>query len=439
MSAKVAREEGLEALRTGRFAEALAAFGRAADEGDAEARAYLALLHLRGLGIPYDPERAFRLSEEAWRAGVVHAGLTLATLLYGGQGTAPDRERALGLLRETAARGHPPALRILGLLRLGAREPEEAGALLAAAARGGDGFALHTLALLALEARRPREAVPLLVAAARSGLLPSRLRLRRFQKEEGEESTRELALLPPALPAADPRAVCAALDAPLPAAAPSPSPTRLLAEAIGLRHARRVLHPAECDYLLAVAAPFLRPAETTDPRDGKPLPTPLRTSLATNLHPSQEDLLALRIEEKILAVLAPSAPAPPALAATEPLAVLHYAPGQEYRPHYDAYPPAALRDPALAAAGQRTHTLLAYLSDACEGGATAFPRLGITLAPETGAVAVFRNADADGRPLEESLHAGEPVRAGEKWLATLWVRERPGARAIPRPAGSPRA
>ena len=31
---------------------------------------------------------------------------------------------------------------------------------------------------------------------------------------------------------------------------------------------------------------------------------------------------------------------------------------------------------------------------------------------------------ADGSPDPESLHAGQPVLRGVKWLATLWLRER---------------
>jgi prolyl 4-hydroxylase len=440
VSADPPLREGLEALRSGRFPEAFAAFRRGAEAGDPEALAYLGLLHLRGLGTDYDPEAACRASEEAHARGVLHAGLTFASLLYGGQGCPPDRARAIEILRATAARAQPAALRILGLLHLGEGNPSgrrHARALLSAAGRTGDAFAVHALALLRLEENDPRRAVPLLVAAARRGLLPARQRLRLFQKEEGEAKTRDLALLPVEIAEED---IASALAAPVPLTRPAPE-TRVLAEAIGLRRARGVLHPAECDYLLAIAAPFLRPAETTDPANGRPLPTPLRTSLATNLHPSQEDLLTLRIEERILSVLGedrvPEEGGRP-LARCEPLAILHYAPGQEYRPHYDAYPPAALRadDPA-SRPGQRTHTLLTYLNDACTGGSTAFPRLDLKVAPETGSVVVFRNVSPEGEPLEEALHAGEPVASGEKWLATLWVRERAGARLPRRAEGVP--
>jgi len=37
----------------------------------------------------------------------------------------------------------------------------------------------------------------------------------------------------------------------------------------------------------------------------------------------------------------------------------------------------------------------------------------------------FRNCFADGRVDDRSLHAGEPVKQGEKWVVTKWFREKP--------------
>jgi hypothetical protein len=40
-------------------------------------------------------------------------------------------------------------------------------------------------------------------------------------------------------------------------------------------------------------------------------------------------------------------------------------------------------------------------------------------------VVLFDNVGPDGRPDADTLHAGLPVERGEKWLGTLWLRERP--------------
>ena len=65
-----------------------------------------------------------------------------------------------------------------------------------------------------------------------------------------------------------------------------------------------------------------------------------------------------------------------------------------------------------------------YLNDVEAGGETEFPLAGVRIAPVAGRAVVFDNLLADGRPDPESLHAGLPVARGEKWLATLWLRER---------------
>lgn len=75
-------------------------------------------------------------------------------------------------------------------------------------------------------------------------------------------------------------------------------------------------------------------------------------------------------------------------------------------------------------AGNRTRTICVYLNHVEAGGETVFPRADVSVAPVPGRAVVFDKLFADGRPDSESLHAGLPVTRGEKWLATLWLRER---------------
>ena len=109
----------------------------------------------------------------------------------------------------------------------------------------------------------------------------------------------------------------------------------------------------------------------------------------------------------------------------EQLQVVRYAPGQEYRPHHDACVaecPPEKRIPRRA-------TLLVYLTDDFESGATYFPKITARFKPKKGDGVLFYNADADtGDVLDQSLHAGEPVSSGTKWVANCWVRYDPTAR-----------
>jgi prolyl 4-hydroxylase len=100
----------------------------------------------------------------------------------------------------------------------------------------------------------------------------------------------------------------------------------------------------------------------------------------------------------------------------EPLQLLRYRAGGEYRAHMDALPPA---EP-----NQRILTVLVYLTDDYDGGETSFPRTGLAFRGRTGDALLFRNVAADGSPDQLALHAGMPVTRGEKLIASRWIRER---------------
>ena len=99
----------------------------------------------------------------------------------------------------------------------------------------------------------------------------------------------------------------------------------------------------------------------------------------------------------------------------EPLHVLNYAPGEQYRPHFDALP---------GAANQRVFTAILYLNDEYKGGETEFPELDLQVRGRAGDMLLFANVDRQGRRDPRSFHAGLLVNAGEKWIATRWIRQR---------------
>jgi prolyl 4-hydroxylase len=106
----------------------------------------------------------------------------------------------------------------------------------------------------------------------------------------------------------------------------------------------------------------------------------------------------------------------------EGLQILRYRPGAEYRPHHDYFDP---EHPGtariLARGGQRVGTLVMYLNTPEGGGATTFPDVGLEVAPVRGN-AVFFSYDR-AHPDTRTLHGGAPVTAGEKWVATKWLRQ----------------
>lgn len=117
----------------------------------------------------------------------------------------------------------------------------------------------------------------------------------------------------------------------------------------------------------------------------------------------------------------------------EPLIVLHYRGGEEFKPHYDGYAldgPPDLMARLDARGGQRLFSTMLYLNEVEAGGETEFDALGVAIAPRPGRLVVWGNTMAGTREMATlSRHAGVPVEAGEKWAAVTWWHERPYGKA----------
>jgi prolyl 4-hydroxylase len=177
-----------------------------------------------------------------------------------------------------------------------------------------------------------------------------------------------------------------------------------------------LLSHEECDGLMELARAKLAPSTTTNLDTGADEAHAARTSHGMSL-PRGVDPLCARIEARIAALL--DWP----VENGEGLQVLRYGPGAEYRPHYDYFDPSRPgTSKILARGGQRVASLVMYLNTPARGGATTFPDVGFEVAPVKGN-AVFFAYDRP-HPMTRSLHGGAPVLAGEKWVATKWLRER---------------
>ncbi|MEK4760618.1 2OG-Fe(II) oxygenase [Viridibacillus sp. FSL E2-0187] len=103
----------------------------------------------------------------------------------------------------------------------------------------------------------------------------------------------------------------------------------------------------------------------------------------------------------------------------EGLHILKYTVGQEYKAHYDFF-----AKNSEAANNNRISTLVMYLNDVEEGGETFFPKLNLSVSPKRGMAVYFEYFYQDTSLNELTLHGGEPVIKGEKWVATQWMRRR---------------
>jgi len=177
-----------------------------------------------------------------------------------------------------------------------------------------------------------------------------------------------------------------------------------------------LLSDDECDGLMEAARPRMSRSLTVATATGGHEVNDDRTSEGMFFARAENELVA-RIEARIARLVRWPAEN------GEGIQVLHYRPGAEYKPHYDYFDPGASGTPSiLRRGGQRVGTVVMYLGEPEKGGGTSFPDVNFQVAPKRGNAVFFSYARA--HPSSRTLHGGAPVLAGEKWIATKWLRER---------------
>ncbi len=176
-----------------------------------------------------------------------------------------------------------------------------------------------------------------------------------------------------------------------------------------------LLSDAECDELMALAQPRLLRSETVDNNTGGSEVNAARTSDGMFFERGEHAVIAT-LEQRIAALL--NWP----LVNGEGLQILRYRPGAEYRPHHDYFDPVHSGTARiLQRGGQRVASLVMYLNTPEGGGTTTFPDVGLEVAPVRGNAVFFSYNRA--HVSTKTLHGGAPVTAGEKWVATKWLRQ----------------
>ena len=177
----------------------------------------------------------------------------------------------------------------------------------------------------------------------------------------------------------------------------------------------QILSDAECAALIDAARPRLSRSLTVETSSGGEEINADRTSDGMFFQRGELPLVQ-QLEERIARLL--NWP----IENGEGLQVLRYGPGAEYKPHHDYFAP---DEPGTATilrrGGQRVGTLIIYLNEPEQGGATTFPESALQVVPQQGHAVFFSYDQPD--PGTRTLHGGAPVIKGEKWIATKWLRE----------------
>ncbi|MES2136732.1 MAG: 2OG-Fe(II) oxygenase [Pseudomonadota bacterium] len=146
----------------------------------------------------------------------------------------------------------------------------------------------------------------------------------------------------------------------------------------------------------------------------------MRTSYSCNL--DAYDPLVTEVDNRIAALLGFDR------TWGEPLQGQRYEVGQEFKDHSDFfYIDQPYWPETEKHGGQRTWTAMIYLNQPGAGGATGFKYQNLTIAPALGRIVIWNNMALDGSPNPWTMHSGQPVTAGTKYIVTKWFRERPFA------------
>lgn len=172
----------------------------------------------------------------------------------------------------------------------------------------------------------------------------------------------------------------------------------------------------ECDALVEMSRPHLQPSRVVNSERGSFDLRDSRTSSGTYFSRGATPLISA-IEARITRLLGVGE------ARGEPMQILNYQVGAEYRPHFDFFDPKRPGNHGvLSSGGQRVGTLIMYLNEVESGGSTVFPRIGLDVLPQKGAGLFFSYTSDTGELDQQTLHGGSPIIAGEKWIATKWLR-----------------
>jgi len=175
---------------------------------------------------------------------------------------------------------------------------------------------------------------------------------------------------------------------------------------------------AECDALIADASTKLEPSRVyTDDADLSD--TPYRDSMQAWMRNETHPVV-----KKINQAVAQMSGHP--AEHQEDMQVVKYGKGGFFSPHYDAcYGDKEFCQRMNSNGGPRLWTFMIYLNDGYEGGRTTFPKIGRQIKPKKGKLIIFQNTDVEQQEiLDESLHGGDPVKEGTKWICNKWVRHR---------------
>jgi prolyl 4-hydroxylase len=174
--------------------------------------------------------------------------------------------------------------------------------------------------------------------------------------------------------------------------------------------AAQLLTPAECLFLIQIAGPRMEPAQVITSQGAVDSQPAVRDNEHTAFPMLEEPPVVRAINRRIAAASGTD------VRQGEPLQIMRYRQGQQYRTHLDRI---------ASGTNQRLMTAIIYLNADYAGGETHFPALNLAVRGRPGDMLLFRNLDDGGKVDLEMRHAGLPPAKGVKYIASRWILQRP--------------
>ncbi|XP_026315363.1 prolyl 4-hydroxylase subunit alpha-1 [Hyposmocoma kahamanoa] len=175
-----------------------------------------------------------------------------------------------------------------------------------------------------------------------------------------------------------------------------------------------VLSDDEIEHIKELAKPRFKRAVVHDPKTGELVPANYRISKSAWLRDEESSVIA-RVSRRIHDFTGLN------LESAEELQVVNYGIGGHYEPHYDF---ARKHENAFSKFnGNRIATVLFYMSDVAQGGATVFTELGLSVFPKKGSALFWMNLHPSGEGDMSTRHAACPVLRGSKWVSNKWIHQ----------------
>ena len=394
---------------------ALSWLRKAAANNHSDARFTLANFYMSGQMVPRDTKRAAEMIIQLHEGGYGAAGQMLSAMLASGYCVERDWSAALDILLLYADLGRIGALREVALLLiLSGKDDALSHDLLMAAATRGD---IHSAMVLSHRHTLGDKRVDAALAA--------------FWCERAKEMGHPGALKYSALIDADAQADTPNItDIPLLNLAKL---KKLLAKESGKALPKQNtlfdrptvksfegLVPIEiCHHLIGMTAPGMLVASVFNPQTGAQQADPQKNCMQRIFLPMEMDLTSHVICARMAACAGMTSPH------SEYLQIFMYQPGQVFVPHLDGFEGTPESNPDLHRGGQRLKSVFLYLNDDYEGGETHFCVMNEKIKGSVGEAIVIYNTLEDGTLDDQSVHEAFPTLDSAKWIASLYLREKP--------------